>query len=261
MMGKKLLFLDSADPNEIQRVLLAGCIHGVTTNPSLWAKTERMGDGGGFEYYLNCVERLLKLMQKNFYDGDTKHLSVEVVTIDPDEMYKQAQEIWNLFKLFRKKNCAPSAQNKIDLHVKVPVTVDTLSVITKLEKHNIKVNATACMIADQAMMAQESGASVVSFFYNRMKDGGLDADMEIQRFKNDLTPVFDGFSDGRIQNKSFVICGSIRQPSDVYRCWESGADAVTVPMKIIELMMTHPQTDLAIKRFQEDIDGWLGKSE
>jgi len=249
----KKLFLDSANPDEIARVIKSSAISGVTTNPSLMAKTSNLGADGTFDYYLSRLDEIFSLMNTSF---SRKHLSVEVITSIPTEMLEQAEKIQERFNSNEKLN------EKINLFIKIPVMVDTLDVITELEFKKIKVNATACAMADQAFLAQKANASTVSFFYNRIKDGGGDPDEELRRFCH-LTPPFDAFTnfDGSVEtlNKSFIICGSIRKPQDVHRAWENGANAVTVPMKILELLMKHPQTDKAVQSFQEDIDRWLGK--
>jgi transaldolase len=78
-----------------------------------------------------------------------------------------------------------------------------------------------------------------------MKDGDLDADMELSLFANDLN------------RNCRIICGSIRKPEDLQDCWLNGADIVTASLSIIKQVIAHPQTDKAVKQFQEDIDSWL----
>jgi len=235
------LYLDSADLDEITRVAKTNAISGVTTNPSLVSKTRK---GNYFERLNDIAEILSGACNKR------KHLSVEVITLDPHEMVDQAIDIWSNLKTF----------NNLDVHVKIPLTLDTLGTITTLEtKYNIRVNATACMVSSQAKLAMDAGASVVSFFYNRMKDGGNAAPFdEIKEFSDsrDVALDADWYSYNKNGNPA-IICGSIRRPSDVYECWNAGADAVTASMKIIELLSKHPQTDKAIKGFQNDIEEWL----
>ena len=244
----KKLLLDSANIDEITLVSCTSAISGVTTNPSLMAK-ESKGD-----YNTRLTEIAMTLNHGAAKDKE-KHLSVEVITTDPIEIEEQAVELYDML----------GSRNfpRIDLHIKVPVTIENLNIITRLENRKIKVNATACMMPSQAKLAMDAGASVVSFFYNRMKDGGDNAAAEtIAEFDR----VRKGPQEWQAYGKSLsdyndckVICGSIRTPEDVTECWNHGADAVTVPMRIVELMMEHPQTDLAITRFQEDIDKWLEK--
>jgi len=226
------LYLDTANLEEITRVAETTAISGITTNPSLMAKEEK-GD------YIEKLQKIAAVLD------DEKHLSVEVITLDPVEMLRQAIEL-------------AQEVRGVDLHIKIPVMLDTLPVITKLTyEHGINVNATACMTAEQAKMALDAGAPVVSFFYNRMKDGRLDANHELYRFWQEFNIDFDSESSIKESNNCDVICGSIRKPADVLSCWESGAQIVTASMKIIEQMITHPQTDKAIQDFQKDIEAWL----
>jgi transaldolase len=229
------LFLDSANIDEVRRIAGTDAIAGVTTNPSLMAK-EGKGD-----YREKLVEIALTLNQTTHMGP--KHLSVEILTTNPSEMYAEAVDLWDALREF----------DRLDLHVKVPVLLDTLPVITEITRDvDVKVNATACMTADQAYMAERAGAQCVSFFYNRMKDGKLDADAEINRFYRDYHYTKNGPVEAPL-----IICGSIRQPADIIRCWENGADVVTVPMSIIEKFMFHEKTDEAVRKFREDIEKWL----
>lgn len=223
------LYLDSADISDIKLIASTTAIAGVTTNPSLMAKT---GKGSYHDKILGIAE-LLK-SENNGEDG--KHLSVEVTTSNPNEMVDQAIGIQSLLR---------GCLGYIDLHIKIPVTFDNLSIISELEhEHDIRVNATACMMPSQAKLASDAGASVVSFFYNRMLDGG------------DKTASYSIESFAKNREDASIICGSIRKPQDVYDCWRAGSDAVTCSLNIIKLLLKHPQTDLAVKQFQDDIDKW-----
>jgi transaldolase len=221
----KELYLDTANIGEISEMLRTDAIQGVTTNPSLMAK-EQKGS------YTQKLDDICQMFQA--YSTGRKHLSVEVISLDPKIMYQQA---------FTLKE-ALGKYDKVQLHIKIPVMLETLEVISKLSDNGIKVNATACMTALQAKLAHDAGAPIISFFYNRMIDGGVDADLELQRF-------------AELNRNARVICGSIRKPDDLRRCWLSGADIVTASMKVIKETITHPKTDEAISQFQKDIDAWL----
>jgi TalC/MipB family fructose-6-phosphate aldolase len=225
----KQLFLDSANIDEIKSVLATDAIRGVTTNPSLMAKEVK----GGYTQRLQDICQL-------FDDISTakKHLSVEVITLDPSKMYDQAMMLQDIL----------GGHKNVDLHIKIPVLFETLHVISKLSDKQVNVNATACMTMEQAKIAHDAGATVISFFYNRMLDGVVDAELEIGRFCNKML---------ELNIKSRVICGSIRKSGDPWKCWLAGADIVTVSMKVLKDMIRHPQTDRAVKQFQEDIEKWL----
>lgn len=228
------LLLDTANLDEIKKLAGSSVVYGVTTNPSLMAKEDK-GD------YFDRIRTIAEILHGNFTTVK-KHLSVEVITLDPHEMIDQAVHLHTMLKHLV----------GVDLYIKVPVHIENFAVITKLEELGIKVNATACMTAQQASLAAKAGASIVSFFFNRMYDGGdRHPTHEIKEFyeshkiwKNSLKEVN-------------IICGSIRYPGDVKACWENGAQYVTVSYKVLNEMSSHPQTDRAIDGFQKDIDKWL----
>lgn len=216
------LLLDSARLEDIERLNGVGAIVGVTTNPSLMAKTEK-GD---------YVEKLLQISK---FLSKEEHLSVEVITLHRPTMINQGIDLYTKLKDF------------VDVHIKIPVTIDNLSVISSLSRMGIKVNATACMTAVQAKMAADAGAKIVSFFYNRMIDGG-------NFYPEDEVSKFSNYSDD-----VKIICGSIRSPRDVLNCWHAGSNYVTAGMGVIEKLLYHSETDRAINGFQKDIDAWLNE--
>lgn len=220
----KQLFLDTANIDDIKALVQTEAIQGVTTNPSLMAK-EAKG-----KYH----QKLLDISNVLIDTGRKMHLSVEVITSDPKEMVVQALRLRDALH-----------DDRLDLYVKIPILFETLPVITELSNKKVKVNATAAMIASQAKLAHDAGAPVISFFYNRMLDGGVPAEEEIHRFSDELN------------RNSLIICGSIRHASDVLKCWRNGADIVTAGVKVIKEMITHPKTDEAVRQFQKDIDTWL----
>lgn len=230
MLKNRYLLLDTANLKDIERLATTNAIAGVTTNPSLMAKEDK-GD------YTNKLKMIAQLLDNEERCLDKTHLSVEVVTLDPEEMISQGQRLH--FDL---------EDYGLDVHIKVPVTIDNLRVITELRNFGIKVNATACMTAVQAKIAIDAGANIVSFFYNRMKDGGdPDPEGEISKINSMLWNSPD----------IKIICGSIRKPEDVLRCWSAGAHYVTAGINVIEKLLIHHETDKAIKGFQEDIEKWL----
>lgn len=224
------LLLDTANIEQIKSWMQTDAVVGVTTNPSLMAK-ETPG------VYLDRLQEVVDAIGEVY---PKKHLSVEVITTDPQEMIKQGVELSEKLD-----------SDNIDLYVKVPC--NQLQVITALANLGVGVNATACMTSLQAKLASEAGAHVVSFFYNRI----MDYQIERQQFTDGEDPrlVLDEFAKLN-SRKTPVICGSIRAKRDVLNCWLHGADYVTANPKIIEQMLHHPQTDKALKQFQEDIDRW-----
>lgn len=221
------LFLDSANLNDVKSIVGMQSIKGVTTNPSLISKEEKCD----YETHLTNICNIIQA-ESTF----VRHLSVEVISLDPGTMFHQADRLYHTLS---------ESYDKVNLHIKIPVLFETIDVISRLVERGVKVNATACMTMEQAAIAHDAGAQVISFFYNRMLDGAEDADLQIRRFCNNHN------------NSSLVICGSIRKPSDVYKVWTAGADVATVSMKVYKEMLKHRQTDVAVKQFQEDIDKWL----
>jgi transaldolase len=140
--------------------------------------------------------------------------------------------------------------------VKVPFLWENLPIIGQLNRHGIKVNATAIMTPEQAFMAEKAGAYIVSFFYRRMCDH-IAKDM-VSHDKEPATEYAAG--DVKYYADSAgcrIICGSIRKPEDILMCWSAGADYVTAPLKVIKEMTRHPKTDEAIELFEKDIANWL----
>lgn len=234
------LFLDSANLDEIKQIAGINAISGVTTNPSLISKEQK----SDFYDHLKRIAELLSTTKK--------HLSVEVITLEPQEMIQQSHYLNRILK-----QIAPH----IDLAIKIPVLLNTLEVIQELEKSGIVVNATACMKAEQVDMAIKSDASYISFFYNRMKDAGIDANLEINKtiqLRVDESKVV------HLPTPSFkpydyhkIICGSIRKPQDILDCWANGANIVTASLKIIKELVEHPKTVESVNGFQKDIETWL----
>lgn len=227
------LLLDTANLDDIKKFLKTGLICGVTTNPSLMAK-ESKG---------NYIDKLRRIRDAILDSKGMKHLSAEVTTLDPDAMFDEACQLDEILK-------TNETNNPVDLHIKIPVMLSTMEVIAKLRQRSVHTNATACMTALQAKLAQEAGADIVSFFYNRIADGNEDPEKPILEFN-----AIRGIKMNPGQTK--IICGSIRKPEDILKCFLLGADYVTASPKIIEFALTHPQTTIAINKFQEDIEKWL----
>lgn len=225
-MTLKYLYLDTANINHIRQYVKTDAIAGVTTNPSLMAKEEK-------GVYIKKLVEICEIIEE--HASSRKHLSVEVTTLDPHDMCMQALTTRDALKGY----------SKIDLYIKIPIAAATLPVITRLADHGVKVNATAAMNLLQAKLAEDAGARIVSFFYNRMLDRGIDADREINNYIHNF------------RRSPLVICGSIRKAVDVQKCWMAGSDIVTASVKVIEEMAFHPGTEEAINQFQKDIDAWL----
>lgn len=206
------LFLDTANQAEVEAAVKMGVISGVTTNPSLVAK-----EGGDY------IERV-----KYFCELVGGPISVEVMATDTEGMLKEARELAALHE---------------NIVIKLPITVDSLAAIKQLKAEGIKTNATLCFSANQAILAARAGATYVSPFVGRLNDVGMDGMLLIQEIKT----IFDNYG-----FDTEIIVASVRSPRQVTDAAIIGADIATIPFKTLEQMVSHPQTDLGIAKFEAD---------
>lgn len=206
------LFLDTANQAEVEQAVKMGVISGVTTNPSLVAK-----EGGDY------IERV-----KYFCDLVGGPISVEVMSTDTEGMLQEARELAKLHE---------------NIVIKLPITADSLAAIKQLNKEGIKTNATLCFSANQAILAARAGATYVSPFVGRLHDVGMDGMGLIAEIKT----IFDNYG-----YDTEIIVASVRSPRQVTEAAMIGADIATIPFKTLEQMVSHPQTDLGIAKFEAD---------
>ena len=206
------LFLDTANQAEVEAAVKMGVISGVTTNPSLVAK-----EGGDY------IERV-----KYFCELVGGPISVEVMAADTEGMLAEARELAALHE---------------NIVIKLPITAESLAAIKQLKEEGIKTNATLCFSANQAILAARAGASYVSPFVGRLNDVGMDGMGLIAEIK----AIFDNYD---IDTE--IIVASVRSPRQVTDAAIIGADIATIPFKTLEQMVSHPQTDLGIAKFESD---------
>lgn len=221
------IFVDSANLAEIEEALQRGFAAGVTTNPSIMSKEDRV------DVRLH-IRRIIELIER--YEV-TIPLSVEVFTDDPAEMVRQAEELASEFGGYR------------GLNIKVPIGWNELAVIRELKSRGIPVNCTCCMSFNQAVMAACAGADFVSLFYGRIRDIGYDA-------RSVVESVHRAFKEASLPTQ--IIVGSIRHIYDINEAIMAGADIVTVPPKFFPQMVSHPKTDEAVNQFLTDFRKWSG---
>jgi transaldolase len=221
------IFVDSANLDEIEDALKRGFAAGVTTNPSIMSKEKRT------DFSLH-IRQIIELLQRYEY---AIPLSVEVFSLEPREMVRQALEFREQFGHYP------------GLNIKVPIGWNELAVIRELKKQGMRVNCTCCMSLNQAVMAAGAGADFVSLFYGRIRDIGYDAFSVVQRTHQ----VFH-----EVGSSSEIIVGSIRHIHDVNDAFLAGADIVTVPPKFFTQMVSHPKTDEAVNQFINDFRNWQG---
>jgi transaldolase len=206
------IFLDSADVEEIKELNKSNFIDGVTTNPSLIAKSGK-----------NILEVIKEIC------GIVKGpVSAEVTATDYSTMILEANKLIEL------------ANN---VTIKVPLTVDGLKTCKTLSDKGISVNVTLCFSSSQAILAAKAGAAFISPFVGRLDDigqNGLDLIYDIVEIYNNY-----GF-------KTQVLVASVRGVHHVVEAAKIGADVVTIPSKTFKDMYSHPLTDKGLNSFLSD---------
>ncbi len=206
------LFIDSADIHEIREANEMGLVDGVTTNPSLVAKT-----GRPFEDVVHDICEVI--------DGP---ISVEAVSTEAGPMLDEARRL------------AAIHQNIV---VKIPMTLDGLKVVKACKDEGIQTNVTLCFSPSQALLAAKAGATYVSPFVGRLDDiseVGMDL---IEK----IVTIYDNYD-----FDTEVLVASIRHPIHLVEAAMLGADVATVPYAVIKKLIQHPLTDRGIERFLED---------
>lgn len=206
------IFIDSADINEIREANSLGVVDGVTTNPSLVAKT-------GKDFSTVIAEIVAEV------DGP---ISAEVISTDRDGMLAEARKLAKIHK---------------NIVVKIPMTADGLRAVKILTAEEIRTNVTLVFSANQALLAAKAGATYVSPFVGRLDDishYGMEA----------VSPILEIF--GNYGYDTEVIVASIRNPLHVLDAARMGADVATIPLSVINQLLRHPLTDIGIERFLKD---------
>jgi transaldolase len=206
-------FVDTADVNEIKELAGMGILDGVTTNPSLIAKSGRD--------FKEVVKEIC---------GITKGpVSAEVTATDSAQMLKEGKVL------------AKIASNVV---VKLPLTWDGLKACSKLTAEGIKTNVTLCFSANQALLAAKAGATYVSPFVGRLDDISEDGMQLIA----DICTIFSNYD----ALKTEVLVASVRSPMHVHHAALLGAHVATVPPAVLKQLVRHPLTDKGLAAFLED---------
>ena len=211
-----LIFLDTANLDEIHSGAKLGVVKGVTTNPSLVAKEGKTDP----REYREVVQIIAKTI-----NGP---ISAEVLALDAEGMLKEGREI------------AKWAPNVV---VKLPCTAAGIETTSALSKEGVKVNQTLCFSVNQALLASHAGAAWVSPFVGRLDDVGHDGIQLVA----DIVQVFELH-----KLPTRVLAASIRHPLHVVQAAQAGAHAATIPYKVLTQMLQHPLTDVGEARFVED---------
>lgn len=206
------IFIDSADIGEIREAAAMGVIDGVTTNPSLVAKSGRS---------LEAVVRDIC----EVVDGP---ISAEVLATDTDGILAEGRRL---------------AAIHPNVVVKVPLIAAGIKAVRQFRQEGINTNVTLCFSAPQALLAAKAGASYISPFLGRIDDAGGDGLELVQQ----LVTIYRNYGFA-----TEVLAASIRHPVHLVRCAEIGAHVATIPHSVILQLLKHPLTDIGLAKFLQD---------
>jgi transaldolase len=206
-------FVDTADLNEIRDLAATGLVDGVTTNPSLVAKSGRK--------FLDVVKEICEIVPGP--------ISAEVTATDHATMLAEGRALAKIAK---------------NVTVKVPLTIDGLKTCKALSSEGTMVNVTLCFSAAQAILAAKAGASFISPFVGRLDDIGSDG-MTLIR---DICQIYRQYA----AFKTEVLVASIRHPIHIVESAKLGAHVATMPPSVLRQLFAHPLTDKGLAAFLAD---------
>lgn len=206
-------FIDTADIKDIRDLAASGLVDGVTTNPSLVAKTGRK--------FVDVVAEICAIVPGP--------VSAEVAALDFDTMLKEGRRLARIAK---------------NVTVKVPLTPDGLKACKALSSDGVMVNVTLCFSAAQAILAAKAGASFVSPFVGRLDDVGASGMALIQ----EICTIYRQYP----SFKTEVLVASIRNPTHVVDAAKMGAHVATLPPNVLRQLYAHPLTDKGLAAFLAD---------
>jgi len=206
-------FIDTANLDEIRELATTGLLDGVTTNPSLIAKSGRN--------MLDVIKEICEVVP-----GD---VSAEVTATDFQSMVREGQKLAKIAK---------------NVCIKVPLTMDGLKACKTFRHDGIKVNVTLCFSAAQALLAAKAGATYISPFVGRLDDIGHDGMLLIA----DIVAMYRNFP----KLETEVLVASVRNPGHVVTAAKMGAHVATLPPATLKQMFQHPLTDKGLAAFLAD---------
>lgn len=206
-------FIDTADVKEIAAANELGLVDGVTTNPSLIAKS-----GRDFHEVLKEIIALV--------DGP---ISAEVVATDAAGMISEAEDLARL--------------DKDKIVIKLPITEEGLKATKALSEKGYKTNLTLIFSPLQALLAAKAGATYVSPFVGRLDDIGHQGMEGVDQIRT----IFDNYG-----YSTEIIVASIRSPQHVLEAGLMGADICTIPFSVMQQLAKHPLTDVGLEKFLAD---------
>ena len=206
-------FVDTADVDAIRDLADTGLVDGVTTNPSLIAKSGRD--------FVEVVKEICDIV-----DGP---ISAEVTAVAYKEMLAEGRKL---------------AKIHDNITVKVPLTRDGLKTCKSLSEDGTMVNVTLCFSANQALLAAKAGASFISPFVGRLDDIAMDGMQLIL----DIVEIYDNYPALMTE----VLVASVRSPMHVLEAAKMGADVCTLPPDVLLALFNHPLTDKGLEAFLAD---------
>ena len=205
-------FVDTADVKDIRELADVGLLDGVTTNPTLIAKSGRA--------FKEVIAEICGLVEGP--------VSAEVTALDAEGMIREGRDLRQIAK---------------NVAVKVPLTLDGLKACKTLTSEGTMVNVTLCFSANQALLAAKAGASFISPFIGRLDDINLDG-MELI---SEIRQIYDNYA-----FDTEILAASIRTANHVKQAALIGADVATCPPAVLKSLANHPLTDKGIEMFLTD---------
>ena len=205
-------FIDTGDVGEIKEAHAMGLVDGVTTNPSLVAKTGRK--------YRDVVVEICEMI-----NGP---ISAEVLSTTYDEMMAEAREWHKVHK---------------NVVVKLPLIPDGLKAVRTCTQEGIRTNVTLCFSPNQALLAAKAGANYISPFIGRLDDISETGMELIEK----IVTIYNNYN-----YETEVLVASVRNPTHVVDAALLGADICTIPFSVMIQLAKHPLTDVGLKKFVED---------
>lgn len=205
-------FVDTGMVDEIKEAAKLGIVDGVTTNPSLIAKSGRS--------QIDVIKEICEII-----DGP---ISAEVIATEPEAMLKEAHDI---------------AKWHDNVVIKLPLTEAGIATCANLSKDGIKTNVTLCFSSNQALLAAKAGATYISPFLGRLDDIGHNGLQLIE----EIRAVYDNYG-----YTTKILAASIRHGLHLRECALAGADVATMPYKVIKGLYKHPLTANGLEAFLSD---------
>lgn len=209
-------FIDTANLDQIKEAQDLGILDGVTTNPSLMAKEGITGTDNILKHYVDICEAV---------EGD---VSAEVIAVDLGGMIREGEQLAELHP---------------QIVVKIPMIKDGVQALKYFSERNIKTNCTLIFSAGQALLAAKAGATYVSPFIGRLDDVSTDGLGLI----HEIREIYDNYA-----YETEILAASIRHTMHIIDCAKIGADVMTGPLSAIMGLLSHPLTDIGLRKFLED---------